>query len=842
MGRLKRFQSVFRFLLPPALYMLAAILITWPIISQLSTYGLGAGYGDQFENVRLIWWTKDALQHGLNPFYQSLLGYPIGFFSAAQWAEPLGYWPAAILSFVVGPLVAYNVWMLIQLALNGWAAFALCREVLTSPPQSPSPLRGEGKVPLQNDSPSPARRERGSGGEGYFAALIGGLIFMAYPTMQGHVSGGHINVLALYGLPLYALCLWRIVRGNAGRWTIIGGGIALWVTAVGDTDQVIYTLFPVTLFFLGYRALFQRTAFWQRIVIGRLVVTFAIGGVLLIPFFAPLFTQLNAPSKSADLQETGWVTYSADPLAFASLSPFTPWGAGLAPVYTRTVLGTNTIEGTAYVGVIALVLCIIAIVARTSGLRPWLTVALGSALFSLGPFLKWGDQPVVYSLGNYKSYVTLPWAFFQTLPVLNASRTPGRFNLATGLALAVIAACGAQVLLTLLMRSKRFSARALRLILTSTLLVGIGVEYQLFFPAPTTPATIPPYFYELAKRPDVRAVFDIPWDNPLAAKDALYWQTAHQKPLIAGYVLRQTPVDPAQLAVLQAAATGTGFVPGPRLAASVSALAILNNAGADAIVAHLRYIRDEDEHGLESQLGPPVYRDDDVAVFILAKINQSPGFFGTRGADGQTLYVYAPADGDLTVSANTVSDDSKPELLSIDGQIAGLLNSRVWLTRGYHSLHVASNDNVSLALFSPFEPESGAQKIALGSSLTLQNVVVTQTNLALTVATSWHIDRPLGSDYHLFIHLVNANGTTVAQYDNQPGSGAYPTTQWAANQEWTETDDLPLTGITPGTYHLETGWYSYPDMQRIPVYANMPGARNDLIDLGAVTVGAIERF
>src|ERR1700690_2866410 len=66
------------FLLPPALYMLAAVLITWPIISQLSTYGLGAGYGDQFENVRLIWWAQYALQHGLNPFYQSLLGYPSG--------------------------------------------------------------------------------------------------------------------------------------------------------------------------------------------------------------------------------------------------------------------------------------------------------------------------------------------------------------------------------------------------------------------------------------------------------------------------------------------------------------------------------------------------------------------------------------------------------------------------------------------------------------------------------------------------------------------------------------------------------------------------------------------
>src|SRR5579859_2080799 len=128
----QRFQSVIRFVLPPVLYGLVAVFVTWPAVTRLTTHGLGAGYGDQFENVRLIWWTQYALQHGLNPFYQSLLGYPNGFFSAAQWAEPLGYWPAGLLAFLSGPLLAFNLWMLIQLALNGWAAFALCREALPS--------------------------------------------------------------------------------------------------------------------------------------------------------------------------------------------------------------------------------------------------------------------------------------------------------------------------------------------------------------------------------------------------------------------------------------------------------------------------------------------------------------------------------------------------------------------------------------------------------------------------------------------------------------------------------------------------------------------------------------
>lgn len=676
---------------------------------------------------------------------------------------------------------------------------------------------------------------------GYLAALVGGLIFTAYPTVQGQVSGGHINVPVLCGLVLFTLCLWRIVRGTAGRWTVIGGALAFALTALVHTDQVIYTLFPVSLFFLGYYALFRRPIFWRRAVVGRLVVLFGLGAALALPFFVPLASELTAPTQSADLQETGWVTFSADPLGFVAPSPFTPWGAAVAPAFSRTVLGTNTVEGTAYMGVIVLALCVTAVVTRSDGLRPWLTIAFGSALFSLGPFLKWGDQPVVYTLGTYKSYVTLPWAFLQALPVLNASRTPGRFNLATGLAVAVIAAYGTQRALMALSRTKRFNRTGVQVALTGALLIGIGIDYQLFFPALTTPAAIPSYFYDLAKRSDVRAVFDVPWDNLLAAKDALYWQTAHQKPLIAGHVIRQTPVDPAELNVLQAAATGTGPVPGLSFSAA-NAQSVLNQAGADAVVVDLRYV--SDTRSLETQFGPPVYRDSEVAVFIVPRVAQSPGFFGTLSADGQTLYVYAPADGLLTIDATGGPDASSLPLLSVDGRTAGLLNKPIWLTRGYHTLNVAVIGSTALALAgaTPFVPEVAARPFALGHVLTLRDAAVTQTNGALRVVTAWHAVQPLDGDFHIFVHLVNASGQTVAQYDSQPGQGAYTTSQWTANQDWTEVDDLSLTAIPSGTYRLQVGWYSYPDMQRVAVYGDTPDAQNGLIDLGDVRIGPVERF
>src|SRR5689334_2898331 len=102
-------------LLPVILYSLVAIFITYPLITQLSTNVIGIQFTDSFEFVRLGWWGKYALQQGSSPFYQTLFGYPDGFFSAVQWSQPLVYWPISILNFFTNPVASFNLWVLIEL-------------------------------------------------------------------------------------------------------------------------------------------------------------------------------------------------------------------------------------------------------------------------------------------------------------------------------------------------------------------------------------------------------------------------------------------------------------------------------------------------------------------------------------------------------------------------------------------------------------------------------------------------------------------------------------------------------------------------------------------------------
>ena len=75
-------------------------------------------------------------------------------------------------------------------------------------------------------------------------------------------------------------------------------------------------------------------------------------------------------------------------------------------------------------------------------------------------------------------------------------------------------------------------------------------DYQFFEEFPSVPAAIPAAIHDLKDRATVRAIYNVPYDNLLAAKEALYLQTAHGKPLIAGHETRVTPVDPARLTLL----------------------------------------------------------------------------------------------------------------------------------------------------------------------------------------------------------------------------------------------------------------------------------------------------
>lgn len=840
-------------LLPPVVYLAVAVLMTWPLAARLTTHVAGFGFGDGYEVIRQVWWAREQIAAGRNPFDQPLLVYPDGFTSWLQWTQPLQYLPAALLAFLVSPLAAFNLVLLLTLALNGLGGYALGMTLTGS--------RG--------------------------AALLGGLALMAFPAVQGHLSVGHLGNLILFPAALAARSLWRVLAQGAGWRESVRGGVWLALTALGHVTQVSFVVFPLAVFLpLGAliaarHAVIRRGAPLRDQPWARALALLALGGALIAPFFAPLLTRAGR-AELTSVEEGGRVTYSTDLLAFASPSPFGPLDdAGLVPEYSRRVLGTNSAEGSAYLGAIPLALAALAL-ARRRDARAWVVLALGAMILSLGPLLKWQDEPLTLAVEDYATHIPLPWALLGELPVFDATRTPGRFNLATGLALSALVSVGAGIALD---RVRRSGARAALLIALGGLIL---LEYQLFWPFPTDDARQPDYFRALAQAGDVRAVLNVPADDLLVAKIGLYQQTIHGKPLIAGHTLRRTPQNPAVLALLDRAALDGPAADWAGLRAG-QVPALLSAAGADRVIVHKTHLAAPDSalDWLSRALGPPEYEDERITAFAVPRDDTLgddalllvPGFAGWSEpvkAGGQRVmflardgawHLYSPTgqfgelvfgaapyrtarplavwlDGDL-LAAWTVSAEARPGY----GFGKDAIRLPLWLEPGFHTLtfeapggctpypfELACWDEPTLApSCSPIDPPA-CISIAFGSpawepldalptatdfrldgGLRLRGYTLDVTGRVVALRLFWLADGPLPGSYALFVHVADpATDRPLAQYDGYP---AVHTDEWADGAQWvsqvaiTLPDDLP-----PGEYALNLGWSDPATGERLAVH------------------------
>jgi len=90
---------------------------------------------------------------------------------------------------------------------------------------------------------------------------------------------------------------------------------------------------------------------------------------------------------------------------------------------------------------------------------------------------------------------------------------------------------------------------------------------------------------------------------------------------------------------------------------------------------------------------------------------------------------------------------------------------------------------------------------------------------ALPITLFWQSSAPINTDYSLFVHLLDDNELVIAQRNLFHGRGAYPTSQWTANQPFADTYILlvPPTIPAPAPAQFEVGLYRRADGQRLPL-------------------------
>ncbi|MBN1964756.1 MAG: hypothetical protein JW910_08925, partial [Anaerolineae bacterium] len=277
---------------PLGFFLVATLILTFPVIAQLETHAAGAPYGDAFEPVRLIWWTREAIMQGLHPAEQPLLAYPDGFFSPVEWAAPMAHLAGLPFALLFSPLAAYNLTFLASFVLTGWAGYLLAWELI---------------------------RQQG-------AALLGGLIVLAFPTRLGHATAGHLTLLTNYWLLLFAWSLVRAWRQGASWRMGALGGLFLALTAGTYPTNLAYEIVPLGVT-LGALLAWRERARWRGWLRPVLVLGI-VGAVGVLVLYGPLLAgYLNGSIEN--LQETGLVRYSTDLLGFITPSPLNPVLSGL---------------------------------------------------------------------------------------------------------------------------------------------------------------------------------------------------------------------------------------------------------------------------------------------------------------------------------------------------------------------------------------------------------------------------------------------------------------------------------------------------------------------------------
>ena len=786
-----------RLLLPACFYLLAALYLAAPVIGSFSTSFLGSEAGDVFKMARHIWWYKSALQGGEDIFEHTLLGYPEGIPATQLWAHPLQFFPSWLFAYVMPLPAAYNLGAILTLFLNGFALFLLARRWL----------------PRQHTYP----------------IFLAGLLYMVFPAMQSALALGQFGRLVQYPVPLFIIFLYDYADLGGSR-RLVTVVVVFVLMAAGNSMHVIYVAAPII-------GLFMLARLYHRDYVGAVrALTVGLAGCLLLALFlSPVLTESMRRAQAA-------MNGSLAQESVGLLDIFRP--SPMNEVWRHLIAGAGEMSasGASYIGILGGLLALLGIVSRREA-RWWLLVAMLAWLMALGPVLKLYDQALVFGIAGYQAVVPLPYALLMSVPIIGRALDPYGFMFLFALMFALLAGFGAASFW-----SSRFVQRRhkrLQGVLAVVICFCLIQDYQLASEQPTVSAAIPEAIQGLQPRRDIRAIYNVPYDDTRAARESLYLQTAHGKPLIAGPGAMGSPVDPAHLELL------ASFRP-----------TLLNDSNADVVIINKARAEESDQAALlpraRQWLGEPFYEDQRYALFETPFSPDRTAKLHSTRWDGQThvTYIYKEQPGWMEFRAILEAVNRRVHL-SLNGvplqtlQVNGRIPVSIPLpiaSEGYHTLRIALD---------PPCPERIDTELLLCQSVTVDNVdtqILTngaiydpvriadgielagyylpkQFDDEVAIRLWWRFEADRSNNDVRFVHILDESGLPVMDRPDDRSFGDI-----AAGSELSETLTVDISALANGEYRVLTGWYELPFAIRYDVLSNVEGAQDDTVVLGAMRV------
>ncbi|HEY1337107.1 MAG TPA: hypothetical protein VGF59_06325, partial [Bryobacteraceae bacterium] len=461
-----------RFLLPFGGYVVAAVVTTWPLVVNVRTLlGANAGAGDPYLNLWILGWGM-----------QAVLSHPVSLLTGGVFNANIFYPASGTLAYsdhlllqsvLLAPLYAvthdvvlcYNVLLLASLVASACAMHLLVRSVVGS--------------------------ERGA----YLAALAWGF----GPYHFAHLI--HLQLQALYFLPLTFLFLHRLIAGQRGR-DVALLGIATGLQAI---SSVYYGVIGGLALVIGGVALAIGVGRWRSAPLLRRLVSAAIVAAALVAPIAVVY------GRVAEREGFGRNLYQAGQNdALVSSYVQAPPGNVL---YGRTGLLRRDAAGPErelFPGFILIGLaCFGAWCGWKRDAKP--AVLAMAALLAFGFLMSLGPDG---ARGVYAAFHRFVFGF-------SAIRAPARFSVLVVFALSVLAAIGIRAL------PRQFAV---------LLIVAAAIEW---WHVPTTLVAAPRLHTAvgqwLAREPGPGAVAVLPLGLDIDATPAMVQSLEHLRPIVNGY-------------------------------------------------------------------------------------------------------------------------------------------------------------------------------------------------------------------------------------------------------------------------------------------------------------------
>jgi hypothetical protein len=112
-----------------------------------------------------------------------------------------------------------------------------------------------------------------------------------------------------------------------------------------------------------------------------------------------------------------------------------------------------------------------------------------------------------------------------------------------------------------------------------------------------------------------------------------------------------------------------------------------------------------------------------------------------------------------------------------------------------------------------------------------------QAGDVLRLILDWEAADTIAEPYKVFVHVLGQNGLPVAQQDNEPVNGTYPTNRWRRGERVSDPYAFVLPAdLAPGQYRVEVGLYRIGDLSRLPVLDENLAVLDDKVFLTPIQV------